>query len=228
MAFEVANHVLAHLTGSNVKESTVDFTPPIKFSHKEQNIIKYLSGYVFGTRYRRIRTSKSCQNMFGVQSLHILLAGKLSLEENSSNDILIRAKDRGLWTVTAEVFEIFSHVESKFHQNIDSKKIVSDLLKNPIVLCNYNKLRYDESTEKISKEIAMNLLEHLIMLYVRIRVFSLVKDKCELHKISSKKKKVISLRTEIKKLLSVWTKGIEPKKSQTVTIILLKRLFLTG
>ena len=182
LGFEVANHVLAHLTGSNVNESTVDFTPPIKFSHKEQNIIKYLSGYVFGTLYRRIRTSKSCQNMFGVQSLHILLAGKLSLEENSSNDILIRAKDRGgLWTVTAEVFEIFSHVESKFraatvnfHQNIDSKKIVSDLLKNPIVLCNYNKLRYDESTEKISKEIAMNLLEHLIMLYVRVRIFSLV------------------------------------------------------
>ena len=132
MGFEVANHVLAHLTGSNVRESTVDFTPPINFSHKEQNIIKYLSGYVFGTLYRRIRTSKSCQNMFGVQSLHILLAGKLSLEENSSNDILIRAKE-GLWTVTAEVFEIFSHVESKFraatvnfHQNIDSKKIVSN------------------------------------------------------------------------------------------------------
>ena len=111
------------------------------------------------------------------------------------------------------MFKIFLHVESKFRiateniqRNIDSKKIVSDILKNPTVLCNYNKIRH-QSAEKVSKEIAMNLLEHLIMSYVRVRIFSLVKDNCELHKIKSKKKKVRSLRTEIKKASSSLEQG---------------------
>ena len=75
------------------------------------------------------------------------------------------------------MFKIFLHVEPKFRvateniqRNIDSKKIVSDLLKNPTVLCNYNKIRH-QSAEKVSKEIATNLLEHLIMLYARVRIF---------------------------------------------------------
>ena len=63
----------------------MDFTQQVNFTSKEENIIKYLSGYVFGNLYRRIRRSNSSQNMFGVQSLCILLAGMSSLEENSND-----------------------------------------------------------------------------------------------------------------------------------------------
>ena len=87
-----------------------------------------------------------------------------------------------------------------------AKKSVSDLLKNPSILCNYNVLR-NQAAEKVSKEVAINLLEHLIMLYIRVRIFSLVKDKSELHKIESKKKKMRSLRTEIKKASSSLDQG---------------------
>ena len=75
LGFEVANHVLAHLTGSTIKESNVDFYVAANFSKKENNInpISYLSGYVFSTFYRRIKSSKSCQRKFGFQSLSILL-----------------------------------------------------------------------------------------------------------------------------------------------------------
>ena len=76
----------------------------------------------------------------------------------------------------------------------------------------------------------MNLLEHLIMLYVRVRIFSLVKDNCELYiyiKLNKKIKKLYHCeQLKSKKHQAVWNKGIEPKKSQTVYIILLKRLFL--
>ena len=51
---ELANNVLA---GSNVKESPVEFHKPA-FATKEVNFIKYLSGHVFGTVYRRIRRCK--------------------------------------------------------------------------------------------------------------------------------------------------------------------------
>ena len=49
LGFEVANHVLAHLTGSTIKESNVDFSVAANFSKKENNIISNLSGYVFST-----------------------------------------------------------------------------------------------------------------------------------------------------------------------------------
>ena len=77
LGYEVANHVVAHLTGSFVKESGsgVELRPNVSFTEKESDIIKYLSGYVFGTIYRRIRLSKSAQSMLGFQSLSILLAG---------------------------------------------------------------------------------------------------------------------------------------------------------
>ena len=45
LGFEVANHVLAHLTGSS--QGDVDFTQQVNFT---------MSGYEFGTLYRRIRT----------------------------------------------------------------------------------------------------------------------------------------------------------------------------
>ena len=114
--------------------------------------------------------------MFGSQSLQILLAGKS--EAPSSDNMLTQAKDRGgLWRVTIQVFQIFRNIESYFRRStvviskkLTAKKLVSDLLKNPSILCNYNLLR-NQAAEKVSKEVAINLLEHLIMLYIRVRIF---------------------------------------------------------
>ena len=216
LGYEVANHVVAHLTGSFVKESGsgVELRPNVSFTEKESDIIKYLSGYVFGTIYRRIRLSKSAQSMLGFQSLSILLAGKVSSDESSDSNKFLCAKDRGgLWTVSSDVYEIFSQVEANFrqstasfHRKIDSKKMITELLEKPSVLFYYNKIR-GQADEKVSKEIAFNLLEHLITLYIRVRTFSLVKDKRELHSIWSKKKKKRSLRTEIKKSSSNLDQG---------------------
>ena len=91
--------------------------------------------------------------------------------------------------------------------------MVSTLIKDCNILSNYTTL-CDMSIEKVCKEVSLNLLEHLIMLYVRVRVFSLVKDKRELHKMEAKKKKLKSLRTEIKKSSRSLEKDIKP---QTLT-----------
>ena len=132
--------------------------------------------------------------MLGMQCLPLLLAGKSSLENSpTENDSLIRAKDRGgLCNVTPEVYFIFPQVETLFHQatttfnhQIDGEKMVSQLLENPSGLSNFNKVR-NQSVGKVSKEIALNLLDHLITLYIRVRTFSLAKDKREMHKIASK------------------------------------------
>ena len=81
--------------------------------------------------------------------------------------------------------------------------MITELVEKPSVLFYYNIIH----DEKVSKEITFNLLEHLITLYIRVRTFSLVKDKRELHSIWSKKKKKRSLRTEIKKSSSNLNQG---------------------
>ena len=51
--------------------------------------------------------------------------------------------------------------------------------------------------EKLNEEVSLNLLEDLIMLYVRVRVFSIVKEIKTAHNIE--KSKLKSLRKELKK-----------------------------
>ena len=58
---------------------------------------------------------------------------------------------------------------------------------------------YSSSSPKVSKENAVNLLEELILLYLRIRSHLFAKDVKEIHKIKNKKLKERSLRTTIKK-----------------------------
>ena len=84
--------------------------------------------------------------------------------------------------------------------------MVSELLKTPSVLFHYNKLR-NETEGKVSKEVAFNLLEHLLTLYIRVRTFSFVKDQHELHSIKSRRKEARSLCTEIKQASSSRDQG---------------------
>ena len=208
LGFEVANLVLAHLSRTTTtKENEVAFQPA-EFTLNERNIINYSNGYVFATLYRRIRKPKQCNTFSNVQSMSILLAGKCGEDNNSLPDdnLLVDANNRGgLWKVNSEPFEIFLSVELLFRsvseasdRLIDSKAMVSQLVQDCGILSNFTKIR-NQSREKVSKEISLNLLEHLIMLYIRVRAFSFVKDKREKFKLETKKKKINSLRTTIKK-----------------------------
>ena len=83
--------------------------------------------------------------------------------------------------MTNEVYEIFCHVETVFHKStshvtrhIDSKKKISELIENPSVLYNFIKIR-NQCSEKVSKEVALNLLDDLMTLYIHVRTFPLVK-----------------------------------------------------
>ena len=81
---------------------------------------------------------------------------------------------------------------------IDSKVIVSKLLENPSIIASFNAIRR-LSEEKVSKEIAFNVLEDMITLYIRLRSHSFAKDKQQQHKMNKDATKKRSLRTELKK-----------------------------
>ena len=216
LGFEVANHILAHLAcGSSyageIVNSKIDQN---HFSKRELASIGYLSGCVFGTVYRRIRSSKQWHNAISEQCMSILLAGKISssddtlqqaeneqVEPNQSSDsdncehLLVSIRNRGsLWKVSPEVVKIFSLAEVYFRSKtsssvvkIDAKDIVAKLMTDFGVLSNFSNIR--SKAEKVDKEIALNLLEQLLSLYIRVRGFSYAKEKLQQHKVAAHKTK---------------------------------------
>jgi len=119
---------------------------------------------------------------------------------------LVNVRDRcGLWKIKSPVCEIFMNDEmlfknmSKlFFRSIPVNDIVEKLSKTPSVLANYSIICLD-SQINVDEEYATNLLENMLLLYIKIRAFSYPKDKIQSHKIRSKQLKKKSLRTEIKK-----------------------------
>ena len=81
-------------------------------------------------------------------------------------------------------------------KNFDTEKMVSKLITNTeaqfLVVC-------QESEHKINKELAVNLLEHLLTLYLRVRSFSYAKDQVQKHKMDTKTVKQSALRNELQK-----------------------------
>ena len=59
------------------------------------------------------------------------------------------------------------------------------------------------SPDNIKKEIAFNLLEDLLILYIRVRTFSFAKDKVQVFEIRNSETKSKSVRSGMKQSTSV-------------------------
>ena len=204
LSFDVVNQIVAHITGANVHNDILVFqnSDIATLSEKDNSIISYLSGYVFGTFYRRLRFSKSkSSTLYHQQCLSFLMAGKCSgeslpLPEHTHVQLLDRG---GLWKVNNYVTSIFQVAECHFKNiaqinttKIDAPSLVSTLIKNPFIQENVSFIR-NSSPDIIKKEIAYNLLEDLLTLYIRVRAFSFVKDQIQSHKIKKSRSKSSSL-----------------------------------
>ena len=94
----------------------------------------------------------------------------------------------------------FKTITSVPTTKIDFKSIVSTLMKNPIIHENMSKIRSKSTDTIIKKEIALDLLEDLLALYIRVKTFSLAEDQVQSHKIKQSRLKSRSLRTSLKKM----------------------------
>ena len=88
----------------------------------------------------------------------------------------------------------------KLQNKIVFKDIVNALMENYMVLQSFTKVMRN-SPDNIKKETAFSLLEDLV-LYIRVRTFSFVKDKVQAFKIRNSKTKSRSLRTGMKQSTS--------------------------
>lgn len=208
LAMDLANRVLAHLSGGKLVESTVySKSQEAVFTEKQKNIIFYLSGYVVSTWYRRIRFGKFTRHTHHQKYLSFLLACKKTYEPtDSSNQKYTQLRDRcGLWFVNSTTNAIFTSAESyfraatsRFVQKVHAPTIVSEMLLDSWVRSNFDILR-NSAEQEIEEELGLNLLEDLITLYIRLRAHSYAKDKQQLSKMQKDRTKTKSLRTEMKK-----------------------------
>ena len=214
LGYELCNHVLAFLTNSFCNNSFVNLNDllSVELSDRDKEIILYLSGYVFGTFYCRVRCSRLWQQKLSTDCLSLLNAGKIEHifknPETSAKSYqkFVDAKNRcGLWKVSPPVLEIFTKVELLFRQQsngfakkIDSKLIVNEFLKNSVVMASISELR-SLCTNQVFKELSLNLFYHLVTLYVRVRSFSYAKEKLSIHKLKENQTKSKSLRSKMKK-----------------------------
>lgn len=92
----------------------------------------------------------------------------------------------------------FREKQNEFKKNckININELKNTLLCNSSLLSHYSNI-YKSVNTKVSKENAVNLLEELISLYLRIRSHSFAKDVKEIHKVKNKKLKEHSLRKTI-------------------------------
>ena len=212
LGMELCNHVIVVLTGAkvNIEGQTVyESKSFFEMDKKEKSIITYLSGYVVGTFYRRIKFSKSQSNCeYAEQCLSFLSACKYQegRETDTSHHSFVDLMDRGgLWKVSIDTIRIFSVAESffvsstkNFTTKIDATKIVDSLMSDSYLVSCSNKIR-NNSAIVVKKEIAFNLIEEMLTLYIRVRSHSYAKDQQQKHKSEKSSLKSRSLRTERKK-----------------------------
>ena len=148
--------------------------------------------------------------------LALLEAGKKSSDVPRSYETLLKKKNRGgLWTMEHSAVLMFTEVEKHFRIDvieqpmllkIDCQEIVHKLMKDCYILSLWSMLR-NKCSLQVEKELSHNLLNDLLLLYIRARTFSHVKQKRDLFKLENKKQKMNSLKKTIKKASSVLDMG---------------------
>ena len=203
MLGELANNILSYmqmLNSSDTQEREINV-----ISEKEKQGLQYVVGHIFHKFYKKFRSKKDWESVRIQELLSILKSAKI---EEDDTRRLVNVKDRGgLWKVNNDTQKIFEICEIEFQRNkneimkyhkIDINDLCENLLKSSSVQSHYYNI-YSSVSPKVSKENAVNLLEELILLYLRIRSHSFAKDVKETFKMKSKKSKQRSLRTTIKK-----------------------------
>ena len=145
LSFDIVNQILAHLTGAKIHSDMLVYESSDipTLTEKNISIISYLSGYICGTFYRRLLSTKSnTSSYYQQQCLSFLMVGKcfegnLPLPEHKHFEIVDQG---GLWKVDDNVTLIFKVAECYFKTitsfpatKIDCKSIVFNLMKNPII-----------------------------------------------------------------------------------------------
>lgn len=197
---EVANHMLTHLSG--IGKDTPKDLQVAEISEKELKSLDYLGGYILHKLHSRFRFSKATLTN-RTQFIALLQACKVDSDDSQT---YINIRDRGgLWRVNKKMQAVFVKCEQIFRLstiNFQTKlvchNIVHKMLENPSILSNFKSACY-EVEPQVDEEVSLNLLEHMLTLFTKVRTFSYAKDIREKHKAAKQNSKKRALRVELKK-----------------------------
>ena len=169
---ELANEILVHLSGcKHLELEPKDCSLP----EKELKTLHYLTGFCIHKLYTKFRFLRNSARAFHNQYCLILHARKV---ENDDTKALVNARDRGgLSKVYKKMQDIFVECEILFRTKTSSlvcKDLVNQSLKIITINSNFNDILSVDIHMK--REFRINLLEHILTLYFRVRAFSFAKD----------------------------------------------------
>ncbi|XP_066920535.1 uncharacterized protein [Clytia hemisphaerica] len=204
--FEVAALCLATLQEPKESSSQETNKTKVVLAKREIESLEYLTGHVFHKIYLKLRKNRNYWKVSFQQMIALICEFKVEATEEQK---FIHAKDRGgLWYTRKEAIAIFHSVELIFRnftkkkkmtvRKIDYKLIKQNCVKNIEVRINFDKvLKSHESA--ITKDLAYDLLDTLVGLYIRIRAHSYAKNVREKFKLALKLNRQKSLREELKR-----------------------------
>ena len=85
-----------------------------------------------------------------------------------------------------ECEKLFRLSTSNFQTVMNSAELAQEMQGNPFVTSNFDALCYNIET-KVNKEISLNLLENMLLLFTNVRAFSFARDVKETFKARPKK-----------------------------------------
>ena len=142
------------------------------FTEREIGGLQYLAGHVFHKFFCKLRWGKK-QVAFKQHKLNILTAAKAS--DDVPQPLIDKLNRGGLWKMNSDVIEIFKFTEGLFRietasgkTQIDDKSLNTSVVTNPTVLSYYKNI-YANVEPVVPTEAAMDLLEQLVGLHIRIR-----------------------------------------------------------
>ena len=173
-------------------------------TEEENDALEYLSGYVVK---KLLKKTKQRANYHSSENQTIITILQNTIVEDSSDQKLISVQNRGgLTAVTEDCQKIFYRAEEQFRiqTSVDflreiNIKMMADCLLESIDVVSFFNAAVNMAGVNLPEEIKMNMLQNMVMLYLRVTSFSLAKDITSKKKSSNTSSK--ALRQDIKKYL---------------------------
>ena len=193
---ELANHILNFVNKSDEMKLPGENYQIESLPDQEKQGLQYIVRHMFHKFYKNFRSNKKQQNSDIQEILAILKAGKV---DDDDSQRLVNVKDGRIMEsceAAQNIFEIckvaFKRKRDKFLKShkTDIRELCPSLMKHSVLLAQYQYHNvYGCVDPKVSKENALNLLEELISLYLRICCHSFAKNITEIHKKINKRSK---------------------------------------
>ena len=174
-------------------------------SAQENHALEYLVGYVLNNLYKKIKNSVFWSTKESQQAQRFLTSCRVTEEDNTQ--LLVTSLNRGgLWQGNSTVLRIFTITEEAFWKKtnkqvvdrIDGETMVQSLI-NDSRICGYFNILLEGCVDEVPKNVALNTLEQMLSLYIRVRSFSFAKSVTQRHKAELTQGKAKALRKEIKR-----------------------------